>query len=114
MSLSIRIGDEVQVRVSRRGERRRAAARAVADKRAEVTRGRVIAVDRENGVVTVEGHNLRIHHIKRSAQASKGGRVEREAAVPLSKVMLVASDGKPVRLADAERRDGKIVRKAGK
>jgi hypothetical protein len=31
----------------------------------------------------------------------------------MAKVMLVAADGKPVRLAEAERRDGKVVRKAG-
>jgi ribosomal protein L24 len=111
MSVSIKVGDEVQVRVSRRAEKRLAERRLAEQKRAAVTRGKVIAVDRDRGVVTVEGHNLRIKHLRRSPRRPQGGRLEREMPVPLSKVMLVASDGKPVRLADAERQDGKIVRK---
>ena len=114
MSLTIKIGDEVQVRVTRRGERRRAERRQAEGKRAEVTRGRVIAVDREAGTVTVEGHNLRIRHLKRSAKHPQGGRLEREAPVPMGRVMLVASDGKPVRAAAGERKEGKVVRKAGR
>jgi len=111
MSIAIRVGDEVQVRVTRRAERRLAERRAVAQKRESASRGRVIGIDRDLGVVTVEGHNLRIKHLKRSQRHPQGGRLEREHPIPLSKIMLVAVDGKPVRLADAERRDGKIIRK---
>lgn len=114
MSVTIRVGDEVQVRVSRRAESRRASARQAEGKRAESTRGKVIAVDAGSGTVTVEGHNLRIRHLKRSTRHPEGGRLEREAPVPASKVMLVASDGKPVRLSDAVRDGGRIVRRAGK
>lgn len=113
MSVTIKVGDEVQVLVSPRAERRRAGRRQAEGKRAEVTRGRVIKVDRDRGLVTVEGHNLRIKHLKRSARHPQGGRLEREAPVPVAKVMLVAADGKPVRLDCAERRDGKVVRSAG-
>lgn len=111
MAVTIRVGDEVQVRVSRRAEKRLAERRAGEQKRAAVSRGKVIAVDRDRGYVTVEGHNLHIQHLKRSPRRPQGGRLEREHPVPLSKVMLVAADGKPVRLSEAERRDGKIIRK---
>ena len=102
------------MRVSRRAERRLADRRAAEGKRASGTRGKVTAVDRERGLVTVEGHNLRIRHLKRSQRHPQGGRLEREAWIPLAKVMLVAEDGKPVRLADAERRDGKVVRRTAR
>jgi ribosomal protein L24 len=111
MAIAIRVGDEVQVRVTRRAERRLAERRAAQQKRESVSRGRVIGIDRDLGVVTVEGHNLRIKHLKRSQRHPQGGRLERELPIPLCKIMLVATDGKPVRLADAERVDGKIIRK---
>lgn len=112
MAIQIRVGDEVQVRVSRRGERRRAERRAAEGKRAEVTRGKVASIDRDAGRLTVEGHGLRISHLKRSERHPKGGRLEREGWIPMSRVMLVAEDGKPVRLSEAERRDGRVVRRA--
>lgn len=112
MSIQIRVGDEVQVRVSRRSEKRRAEQRASEGKRAEVTRGKVATIDRERGLVTVEGHHLGIKHLARSQRHPQGGRLERECWIPMSKVMLVADDGKPVRLAEAERKDGKVVRRA--
>ena len=113
MGIQIRVGDEVQVRISRRGERRRAERRSAESKRAEVTRGKVTSVDRERGLVVVEGHNLRITHLKRSQRHPQGGRLEREGWIPMSKVTLVADDGKPVRLSAAGRRDGRVVRTTG-
>lgn len=112
MSVSIRVGDEVQVLVSRRSERRLSERRIAARKREAVTRGRVTSVDREGGRVVVEGHGFRIQHLKRSQKHPQGGRLERESWVEIARVMLVATDGKPVRLARADRIDGKIVRKA--
>ena len=102
MALTIRVGDEVQVTAGARNR-----------KKDEPTRGKVIAVDRDNNLLTVEGYNLRTKHIKRSASTPQGGRVQREAMLSASRVMLVAEDGKPVRLAKGERtKDGRIVRKA--
>lgn len=101
MAFSIRVGDEVQVMSGARNRNRERPA----------TRGRVVSIDREAGFVTVEKYNLRTKHLKRSQRHPGGGRVEREAAIRLSRVMVVASDGKPVRLARAERVDGKIVRR---
>lgn len=111
MATQIRVGDEVQVRQSRRAERRISERRAAEQKRTPVTRGKVTAVDRERGLVTVEGHNFRIRHLKRSQRHPQGGRLEREGWIPIARVMLVAEDGKPVRLAHAERREGKVVRR---
>ena len=116
MGIAIRVGDEVQVLVTKRAESRLAGRRATDGKSEAHSRGKVLSVDRVRGRVTVEGHNLRIRHLKRSQKHPQGGRLERELPVSLSKVMLVATDGKPVRLADAQRLDGKVVRKesAGK
>jgi len=113
MATTIRVGDEVQVRLTRRAEKRLDERRSSEGKRAAVTRGKVIAIDRDAGRVTVEGHNLRIKHLKRSKLHPQGGRLEREHPIAIARVMLVAADGKPVRLADAVRLDGKIVRKEG-
>jgi large subunit ribosomal protein L24 len=101
MAVSIRVGDEVQV------------TSGAGTSSATPVRGKVISVDREKGLVTVEGYNLRTKHLKRTAQTPKGGRLKREAPFPAARVMLVAEDGKPVRLARAERKDGRIVRKPG-
>ena len=102
MSVSIRIGDEVQVMSGSRNRNRERPA----------TRGKVVAMDRESGLVTVEKYNLRTKHLRRSQRHPGGGLVQREAPVHVSRVMLVASDGKPVRLSRAERVDGKVVRRA--
>ena len=77
MSVSIRVGDEVQV-VS--GSRNR-------NRERPPTRGRVVAIDREHGLVTVEKYNLRTKHLRRSQRHPGGGRVQREAPVAISRVM---------------------------
>ncbi len=101
MGVSIRVGDQVEVVAGKRSR-----------KAGEPTRGKVTSVDRAKGVVTVEGHNVRTKHLKRSASAPQGGRIRRELPVAISNVMLVAADGKTVRLARAERGDdGSIVRR---
>ncbi len=107
MGVTIRMGDEVQVLASAHHRRRR-------DEAKGPTRGKVIAVDRSSGTVTVEGCNIRTKHLKRSQRHPQGGVLRREAPVPAARVMLLASDGKPVRLSRAERSGDKIVRKAAK
>ncbi len=99
MSTSIRVGDEVQV-VS--GTRNR-------NPEKPPTRGRVLRVDRERGLVWVEGHNRRIRHLRKSAKHPQGGRLERESPVAISNVMLVTKDGVPVRKSRTVRsKDGRI------
>ena len=101
MSVSIRVGDVVEIV---RGTRNRNPDKAA-------TRGRVLSVDRVGGRVVVEGVNLRTHHLKKSQKYPQGGRLRREAPVAISNVMLVTDDGKAMRLANLRRSDGKIVAK---
>ena len=96
----IKVGDTVQIMSGRRNR----------NPQNPPTRGRVLRVDREDGLVWVEGVNKRVRHLKKSARHPQGGRLEREAPVAASNVMLVTADGTPVRLARAVRgEDGKIA-----
>jgi large subunit ribosomal protein L24 len=52
-------------------------------------RGKVLRIDRDAGVVVVEGVN-RVHkHVRRSQKNPQGGRLSKEAGIRLSKVLLV-------------------------
>jgi large subunit ribosomal protein L24 len=100
MAATIKVGDTVQVMSGRRNR----------NPEKPPTRGRVLRVDRESGLVWVEGLNRRIRHLKKSPRHPQGGRLEREAPIAVSNVMLVTSDGIPVRLGRAVRgEDGKIT-----
>lgn len=104
MRIRIRVGDEVQVM---RGSRNR-------NPEKPPTRGKVLEIDRERGLVWVEGYNQRIRHLKKTPRHPQGGRVRREAPVAMSKVMLVTSDGRPARLSKIERgQDGAVVLREG-
>ena len=74
--------------------------------------GKVVSVDRKNGRVLVEGVNMITKHTKPSAANQNGGRIEKEAPIDASNVMLVVNgkatrvgfkveDGKKVRFAKA-------------
>jgi len=52
-------------------------------------RGRVIKVLPSKGKVLVEELNKKFKHVKPSTMNPKGGRIEKEAPMPLGKVMLV-------------------------
>ena len=52
-------------------------------------RGRVIRVLTDKGQVIVQGLNLQYKHVRRSQKHPQGGRVRKEAAIPISKVMLI-------------------------
>ncbi len=58
--------------------------------------GRVLRVLREKSRVVVEGVNLVHRHIRPSQQNPQGGRVKREAAIHISNVMVLDSDGETV------------------
>jgi len=51
--------------------------------------GRVLRVLSDKGQVVVQGLNLRYKHLRRSQKNPQGGRVQREAPLPISKVQLV-------------------------
>ena len=58
--------------------------------------GRVLRVLSEKSRIVVEGVNLVHRHIKRSQQNPQGGRVQREAPIHVSNVMVLDSDGETV------------------
>ena len=66
-------------------------------------RGRVLSVMPSKNKVVVEGANLHWKHVKPSRQHPRGGRVEREAPIDASNVMLICQNkeckrfDKPVR-----------------
>jgi len=63
-------------------------------------RGRVLRVIPEKDRVIVEGVNLVYKHLRKSQQHPQGGRIRREAALHLSKVMPIDPDtNKPTRVA---------------
>jgi large subunit ribosomal protein L24 len=103
MSATIKVGDTVQVMSGRRNR----------NPEKPPTRGRVLSIDRKGGRIWVEGVNRRIRHLKKSPRHPQGGRLERESPIAISNVMLVTSEGKPVRLAKAVRaEDGTINARA--
>ena len=74
--------------------------------------GKVIAVDKKNGRVKVEGANMVTKHVKPSMTNQNGGIVQQEAALDISNVMLVV-DGQTTRVG-FKVEDGKKVRVAKK
>ena len=70
--------------------------------------GKVIAVDKKNGKVKVEGVNIFKKHTKPSVANQNGGIVEQEAFIDASNVMYV-HNGKPTRIG-FKVEDGKKVR----
>ncbi len=74
--------------------------------------GKVISVDPKTNKIVVEGINMVTKHLKPSAANASGGRIEKEAPLDISNVMLVEGgkatrvgfrfeDGKKVRFAKA-------------
>lgn len=54
-------------------------------------RGRVLSVDRQAGLVVVEGVNRVLKHVRRSQKNPQGGRLSKEMPMQLSNVLLVCS-----------------------
>ena len=59
--------------------------------------GKVIAVDKKNNTVTVEGVNMVKRHVKPSMANQAGGIIEQEAPIDASNVMLL-HHGQPTRV----------------
>ena len=72
--------------------------------------GKVIAVNRKDNTVLVEGINMITKHTKPSAANQQGGIVTQEGSIDISNVMYVV-DGKVTRIGFTEK-DGKKVRVA--
>ncbi len=77
-------------------------------------RGKVLLVDREKGRVTVQGVNLVYKHLRRSQKHPQGGRMQVEASIHISNVMLVDSKGERTRVKMATDDKGNRTRVAVK
>jgi len=80
--------------------------------------GRVLAVFPKKERVLVEGVNMRIHHERPTQQNPQGGRIEKEAPVHISNVMVIdPTTGEPTRIGRKrieEESGGRWVRYAKK
>ena len=74
-------------------------------------RGKVLKVLREKGRVIVKGVNFIKRHTRPNPQRNiKGGVAEREAAIHVSNVMVVADDDRRSRIGSKTLADGRKVR----
>ncbi|HIC22599.1 MAG TPA: 50S ribosomal protein L24 [Planctomycetes bacterium] len=74
-------------------------------------RGKVLKVDRRQGRITVQGVNMVYKHLRKSQKHPQGGRIQLEAALAISNVLLVdPKSGKPTRVRMQVDGDGKKVR----
>ena len=69
--------------------------------------GKVVAVDKKNCKVVVEGVNMVTKHAKPSAANQNGGIIQKEAALDMSNVMYVYK-GKPTRIGFKVENDKKV------
>ena len=76
--------------------------------------GKVIKIIREKNRAIVEGVNMIKKHAKPSAQNPQGGIIEKEAAIHVSNLSLVSSEGNATRVGFRIEEDGKKVRFAKK
>jgi large subunit ribosomal protein L24 len=73
--------------------------------------GKVLDVDRDAGRVLVEGVNFIWKHLRRSPQHPHGARIQKEASIHVSNVMLVCpSCSKPAKLGIKRLEDGDRAR----
>ena len=74
-------------------------------------RGKVLKVLRDKGRVIVQGVNFIKRHTRPNPQRNiKGGVAEREAAIHVSNVMVVADDDRRTRIGTKTLADGRKVR----
>tara|TARA_B110000305_G_scaffold178304_1_gene197464 strand:- start:95 stop:409 length:315 start_codon:yes stop_codon:yes gene_type:complete len=76
--------------------------------------GKVVKIIREKNRAIVEGVNMVKKHAKPSAQNPQGGIIEKEAAIHVSNLSLVSSEGNATRVGFRIEDDGKKVRFAKK
>lgn len=78
------------------------------------SQGKVVKIIREKNRAIVEGVNMIKKHAKPSAQNPQGGIIEKEAAIHVSNLSLVSSEGNATRAGFRIEEDGKKVRFAKK
>jgi large subunit ribosomal protein L24 len=103
MKFCIKVGDTVEVI---RGSRNRN------PDMTEKRRGRVLSVDRIGDRVIIEGFNMRIRNLKKTQQHPNGGRLEIEAPISISNVLVVTESGDAIPCRRAARNEnGAVVSK---
>ena len=78
------------------------------------SQGKVVKIIREKNRAIVEGVNMIKKHAEPSAQNPQGGIIEKEAAIHVSNLSLVSSEGNATRVGFRIEEDGKKVRFAKK
>jgi large subunit ribosomal protein L24 len=74
-------------------------------------RGKVEKVLAEENRLTIEGFNLVVRHMRPTGQARQAGRIQKEAPLHLSNVMLVCNKcSRPTRVGSNRLEDGRKVR----
>jgi len=73
-------------------------------------KGNVLSIDRVNYRAIVEGVNIVVKHNKPVADQTEGSRVEQEAPVHISNLMLVDASDTPFRIGRKRNDEGKMVR----
>ena len=81
--------------------------------RSKGTKGKVMQVLKKTGQAIVEKVNIVTKHIKKT-QERAGQRIEKEALIDLSNLMLLNKEGEPTRVTYAVPKDGKKYRVAVK
>ena len=84
---------------------------AAADKSGKPVTGKVLQVLPEKGRAIVEGFNLMKRHVRKSQDNPKGGIIEKEMPIGLSKLMLFCPECKKGVRVGISRADGGRVRK---
>lgn len=73
-------------------------------------KGKVLSIDRLKYRAIVEGVNIVVKHTKPIPEQTEGGRIEQEASVHISNLMLVDASDTPFRTGRKRNDDGKMVR----
>lgn len=76
--------------------------------------GKVLRVDRDKGVVVVEGVNLVYRHVRPTRKNPQGGRIQKEAPIAISNVLpFDSAAGKAARVHFEVQRDkaGRVISK---
>ena len=100
--MHVKVGDEVQII---KGKDRP----QTAEDRKQPS-GKVLRVDRRSQRIIVEGKNMVWKHLRKSEANPQGGRVQREAPIPVANVMLWNEKAGKAERIHYKREDGKKVR----
>lgn len=84
---------------------------AAADKAGKAVTGKILQVLPEKGTAIVEGFNLMKRHMRKSQANPKGGIVEKEMPIRVSKLMLFCPECKKGVRTGVSRADGARIRK---